>query len=615
VATKPRKNSPKPLTPADWPRWVRPGSRVFIGSYAAAPAALTASLFSGDIALTDVEVIHLHTLGETPWAEPRFSDTVRTNAFVLGPHLNDAVNEGRADYTPAFVFEIPALLRQRVLPVDVALIQVSPPDRKGICTLGVSVDVVAAALETATHIVAQVNPRMPRTCGGTQIPFTRFTAYLEAAGELPELPIPAATSKTLAAIGDYVAQLIDDGCTLRLGTSSIHHAIARALREHRHLGIHSDVLGDPLHALITAGAVDNSEKGPFAGRSIAAFVAGSRALYDFVDGNKAVELHPSDCVNHPIAIAGNHRMVTVHSALQVDLSGQVVADSIGHRFQSGIGSQVDFIRGAALCPEGRPIIALPATTIDGESSIVANLETGAGIVTSRGDVHYVVTEFGIATLRGRSIRERALELVQVAHPDHRADLLGIAKARKWVPVYEKLPASIVAGLGGIAVARLRLAGEPYVMRPLQPSDERRLQDFFYSHTQETIQARYGYMLNRMSRERAYELVNVDQTRDLALAVLEVQGPREVIDAVGRYYLDADGKCAEVAFVTRETMRYRGMARALFERMRTIAAKRGLVALRAQVQIENEAMLGLFRSYPHELSAIDGASAVEVRMPL
>jgi len=367
--------------------------------------------------------------------------------------------------------------------------------------------------------------------------------------------------------------------------------------------------------LIEAGAVDNSQKGPFAGRSIAAFVAGSRALYDFVDGNKAVELHPSDCVNHPIAIAGNHRMVTVHSALQVDLSGQVIADSVGHRFQSGIGSQVDFIRGAALCPEGRPIIALPATTKEGQSSIVATLEPGAGIVTSRGDVHYVVTEFGIATLRGRSIRERALELVQVAHPDHRADLLAIAKARKWVPVYEKLPASIVTGLAGIAIERLRLAGEPYVLRPLQPSDERRLQDFFYSHTQETIQARYGYMLNRMSRERAYELVNVDQTRDLALAILEVQGPREVIDAVGRYYLDEDGRCAEVAFVTRESARHHGMARALLERMRAIAAKRGLGALRAQVQLENEAMLGLFRSFPHQVSAIAGAGTVEVRMPL
>jgi RimJ/RimL family protein N-acetyltransferase len=308
-------------------------------------------------------------------------------------------------------------------------------------------------------------------------------------------------------------------------------------------------------------------------------------------------------------------MVAIAGAQQVDLTGQVVDDSIGHKFVGGFGGQTDFLRGAALCPDGRPIVALRSTAPDGSSRIVTELAAGSGIVASRGDVHFVVTEYGIATLRGRSIRERALELVQIAHPDHRADLLAVAKARRWVPVYEKLVSPPARRTDGPAPARLTLKDEPFVLRPLRPSDERRLQEFFYSHTQETIQSRYGYMVSRMSRERAYELVNVDQTRDLALVLLEVQGPREVLHAVGRYYLDADGRSAEVAFVTRETKRRYGMARVLFERLRVEAKKRGLVSLHAQVSPENEAMLGLFQRYPHTLARIAGTTAVAVDLPL
>ncbi len=614
MATKTRPLPPRPLQPDDWSALVRPGSRVFLGSYAATPHALVASLLARAEQLVDVELVHLLTLGESPWAEERFHGHVNANALYLGPAIQRSLVAGRADYTPSFAFEIPSLFRQRILALDVALVQVTPPDKAGRCSLGVSCDITRAAVDTAPLVVAQVNPRLPRTAGETLVDWKRLTAVLEAPAELPE-PAPSPADDIGERIAAHVALLVENESTLRIGSTAPAAAIAAALTHHEHLGIHSDRLGDALHALLRSGAVTNKRKGQHNGESVVAYAVGSRQLYDFVDGNKKVLFLPSDYVNHPATIALNRRMVAIAGAQQVDLTGQVVDDSIGHKFTGGFGGQTDFLRGAALCPDGRPIVALRSTAADGSSRIVTDLAPGSGIVASRGDVHYVVTEYGIATLRGRSIRERALELVQVAHPDHRADLLAVAKARKWVPVYEKLATAPARRADGLAPTRLTLKNESFVLRPLQPSDERRLQEFFYSHTQETIQSRYGYMVSRMGRERAYELVNVDQTHDLALCLVEVQGPREELHAIGRYYLDADGRGAEVAFVTRETKRRYGMARVLSDRLRAEAKKRGLVFLHAQVSPENEAMLGLFQRYPHKLSRIAGATAVHVEMPL
>lgn len=614
MAPKTRKLPPQPLQPDDWPTLVRPGSRVFLGSYAAAPLALVDSLLGQHRKLDDIELVHLLTLGAAPWVEEKYHGHLNANALYLGAAVQQALAAGRADYTPAYAFEIPSLFRQRILALDLALVQVTPPDKSGRCSLGVSCDITRAAVDTAPLVVAQVNPRLPRTAGETRVDWNRFAAIIEAPAELPETPTPA-PDEIDERIAAHVALLVENESTLRIGTTAPATAIAAALRHHEHLGIHSDRLGSALLELLESGAVTNKRKGQHAGESVVAYAVGTRHLYDYVDGNKKVLFLPSDYVNHPATIALNRRMVAIAGAQQVDLTGQVVDDSIGHKFVGGFGGQTDFLRGAALCPDGRPIVALRSTAADGSSRIVTELAAGSGIVASRGDVHYVVTEYGTATLRGRSIRERALELVQIAHPDHRADLLAVAKARRWVPVYEKLSAAPPRSPAGLAPVKLVLQKEPYVLRPLQPSDERRMQEFFYSHTQETIESRYGYMMSRMSRERAYELVNVDQTRDLALVILEVQGPREVLHAVGRYYLDADGKSAEVAFVTRETKRRCGMARILFDRLRAEAKKRGLAALHAQVAPENTAMLGLFQSYPHKLSRIPGTTAVHVDMPL
>lgn len=614
MAAPTRKTAPKPLVPGDWSRLVRPGSRVFFGSYAAVPRALIDSLLAAAADLADVDLAHHLTLGDAPWVAEKFAGALVANSFFPGPGIREAVEAGRADYTPAFSFEIPALFRDRVIPLDVALVQVTPPDKAGMCSLGVSCDITRAAVDAAETIVAQVNPLLPRTAGETLLPWKRVAAYLDASAALPEVaPVPV--DETTARIAGYVALLVEHESTLRIGSTVCAEAVAGALKRHKHLGIHTDRFSDALLDLIEAGAVTNKKKELHAGLTIASHAVGTTRLYDWLRGNKKIEFRPSDYVNHPAVIAKNRRMVAIAGAQQLDLTGQVANDSVGHHFVNGFGGQTDFLRGAALCPDGRPIVALRSTTPEGASRIVADLPPGSGVVASRGDVHYVVTEYGIATLRGRSIRERALELVQVAHPDHRADLLAVAKARRWVPVYEKLPATVVTGIEGIAAEKLELAGETYVLRPLQPSDERRLQEFFYSHTEDTIQARYGYLVTRMSRERAYELVNVNQARDLALALVEVQGPREVIHAVGRYYLDDDGQSAEVAFVTRETKRHRGMARTLCDRLRTIAKARGLKSLHAQVVRENSGMLTLFRGYKNTCTAIPGGGAVEVEMPL
>lgn len=609
-----RRSGPKALVPADWPHLVRPGARVFVGSYAAVPSVLINSLLADSARLTDVEFVHQLTLGPTPWAELDAHGNVRANSFFLGAGLREAVEAGQADYTPSFVFEVPALFRDRVIPLDVALVQTTPPDRDGVCSLGVSCDIVRAAVDAAPIVVAQINPRMPRTHGQTQLEWKRLAAYLEAPAELPELP-PERSDDVTERIAGYTALLVEDESTLRIGSTVCAEAIARALVGRKHLGLHTDRLGDGLLDLVESGAVTNRRKGLHDGVAVAAYAVGTRRLYDWLDGHKKVHLLPSDYVNHPAVVARHRRMVAIAGAQQIDLTGQVANDSVGPHFAAGFGGQTDFLRGAAMSAEGRPIVALTSTTPDGASRIVPDLAPGSGVVASRGDVHYVVTEWGIATLRGRSIRERALELIQVAHPRHRDALREAARARRWIPAYETAAPREVAGLPGLAAERIVLRDEPFLLRPLHPSDERRLQEFFYSHTQETIQARYGYMISRMTRERAYELVNVDQSRDLALAIFEVQGPRAVIHAVGRYYLDDDGRTAEVAFVTRETKRRYGMAATLLDRMRVIARQRGLTALRAQVVAANRPMLALFKRHRAKLRTIPGAGAVEVTIPL
>ncbi|MBF0160244.1 MAG: GNAT family N-acetyltransferase, partial [Magnetococcales bacterium] len=578
---------PEVLDSAQWSRWVKPGDRIFIGSNAASPQALIRDMLDHKEALKDVEIVHILTLGDTPWTRLEYSDHLRVNALFLGTHTREAVRQGIADYTPCFLSEIPSLFLEGILPIDVALIMVSPPDQHGYCSFGVSVDIVSAACRSARRIIAQVNPSMPRTFGQSFIPMDRIDAWIEIDMPLPELKPPPLDDVTLR-IGQYVAMLIPDGATLQMGIGKIPDAVLSYLGQHHDLGIHTEMFSDGVVDLMQRGVINNRRKSTRPGKAVVTFCMGTRKLYDFVHQNPHIEFHPSEYVNNPSVIASNDRMVAINSAMEVDLTGQVVADSLGDRFYSGIGGQVDFIRGASMSRHGKPIIALPATAHHGTvSRIVPFLTEGSGVVTSRGDVHYVVTEYGIATLRGRSIRERAMELIQVAHPAFRDQLLDEMREHFRVPQRQKDRPISVDDLGHIEMMKLRLQETDYFLRPLHPSDERRVQEFFYTYEEDY---RNTDDTERMPVERAYALVNVDQKQDLALCIVERLGPHEIIHAMGRYAIDDDSNDgATIHFVVRANKRGLGMATALMEQLIRVARKRGLGHLTGYVTANNGAM--------------------------
>lgn len=400
--------------------FIASGNRVYIHGMAAAPQALVKAM-SARTDLRHVEIVQLHTEGDAPYAQPGMEERFRVNALFVGSNTREAVKEGRADYIPVFLSEVPSLFSKGILPIDVALIQVSPPDKHGFCSLGVSVEATRAAVLSARHVIAQVNPRMPRTHGDGLI----HVENLQVAVEVDE-PIfehgHGTPSPTEAEIGRHCASLIEDGATLQMGIGAIPDAVLASLASHRDLGVHSEMFSDGVVDLVERGVITGRLKRYHPGKLVASFVMGTRRLYDFVDDNPQVALLDVGYVNDVSVIRRNPKVTAINSAIEVDLSGQVCADSIGSRIYSGVGGQMDFIRGASVSEGGKPIIALPSTTKKGESRIVPRLKAGAGVVTTRANVHYVVTEFGGVNLYGMNLRQRAAALIQIAHPDHREAL-------------------------------------------------------------------------------------------------------------------------------------------------------------------------------------------------
>lgn len=411
---------------------IKSGQRVYIGGGCGVPAPLLEGLTARAGDLRDVEVIHMLTAGEDPTTAPEYAAAFRHNAVFVGHNVRRAVREGRADFTPVFLSDIPRLFRSGLLPLDVALIQVSPPDEHGFCSLGVEVGCTLPAAQLAQTVIAEINPNMPRTLGDSFIHISRITACVET--DRPLLEAPQGASNPIATrIGQYIADLIPDGATLQLGIGAIPDAVLHSLGNKRHLGIHSELFSDGIIDLVEAGVIDSEAKTLHRGKLVAGFLLGSRRLFDWVHNNAMVEMHPTDYINDPFVIAKNRRMVAINSALQVDLSGQVCADSIGTQIYSGVGGQVDFIRGASRSEEGLPIIALPSTARNGTISRIApTLELGAGVVTSRYDVHYVVTEYGVAQLHGKTLAQRARALINIAHPDFRSSLTEAARRINYI---------------------------------------------------------------------------------------------------------------------------------------------------------------------------------------
>ena len=412
---------------------VRSGSRIFLHGASATPSLLVEALARRDD-LSDVTLYHLHTSGPAPFAERGLEGRIRSVSLFTGPLLRDPIAEGRADFIPVFLSDIPRLFQSGAIRLDAALVQLSPPDAHGFCTLGTSVDAAKAAVEVAPLIVAEINEQMPRTLGNTVVRLGDITAYCHSDRPLIEHEHSKET-EIEARIGDLVAGLVEDGSTLQVGIGAIPDAVVARLHGKRDLGIHTEMFSDCVVDLVEAGAVTNRRKVIHPGRIVTSFVTGSRRVFDFVDDNPIVEFHPCDRTNDTSLIRRNPRAVAINSALQVDLTGQVCADSLGHRIYSGIGGQMDFIRGAALSREGKPIIALPSTAAGGRvSRIVQELSPGAGVVTTRGHVHWVVTEHGAVNLFGLTLRERGEALIGIAHPDFRADLRrDLAAVRHFVP--------------------------------------------------------------------------------------------------------------------------------------------------------------------------------------
>lgn len=400
---------------------VRSGDRVFLHAAAATPTPLILAL----CARTDLEQVrayHLHTAGPAPFAEPPVCERVRSVSLFTGPAMRKAVNAGRADFIPVFLSDIPALFKEGTVPLDVAIVQVSPPDRHGLCTLGTSCDAARAAVDHARIVIAEVNERMPRTHGNTTVALSKITAFVVSDRPLYESE-PNAIGTVEARIGEIIAGLVDDGSTLQMGIGAIPDAVLANLGDKHELGVHTEMFSDGLLPLIEGGVITNRQKEVHAGRTTTSFVWGSRKVYDFVDQNPLVEFHGCDRTNDSAHIRRNPKVIAINSALQVDLSGQVCADSLGYQIYSGIGGQMDFIHGAALSKGGKPIIALPATAKNGTMSRIAvALAEGSGVVTTRGHVHWVVTEFGAVNLHGCTLRERGERLISIAHPDFRAEL-------------------------------------------------------------------------------------------------------------------------------------------------------------------------------------------------
>jgi acyl-CoA hydrolase len=404
---------------------VSSGDRVYVHPGCAEPETLVSALLKRAGQLANVEIVHLLTLGKADYVKPEYRGRFRHNALFIGSNVREAVTEGRADYTPVFLCEIERLFTSGQLPLDGALVQLSPPDEHGYMSLGVGVDCTLTAARCARYVIAEVNDRMPRALGDSFLHVTKVSAIVETSHPLAEL-LPVPFTELQHRIAQNVAALIPDGATLQMGIGGIPDAVLSCLRDRKDLGIHSEMVSDGVIPLIESGVVNGEKKTLHTGKVVAGFMLGTRRLADFIHDNPIFEFHPTSYVNDPFIIAQNENMIAINSALQIDLTGQVCADSIGTTLYSGIGGQVDFVRGAARSKGGKPIIAMPSTAKDGGVSRISSLLSGAGVVTSRGDVHYVVTEHGVAYLHGKTLRQRAEALIAIADPAFRDQLYDFA---------------------------------------------------------------------------------------------------------------------------------------------------------------------------------------------
>ncbi len=573
---------------------VKRGAKVFLGTACAEPQYLVQGLVDRAHRIHDVQILHFVTLGNAPYTEKRFDDRFRHNAFFVGPNTREAINQARADYTPMVISEIPDLFRRGIVPIDVALIQTSPPDAHGFLSLGISVDIVKAALEAARVVIAQVNRHMPRTLGDSFIPMHRVHHIVEYDVPLMEFVYPDLT-ETEKSIARNVAKLISDGDTLHIGYGHIPYGTLGFIKDKKDLGVHTEVLSDSFIDLIEEGVITGEKKTLNPGKVVCSFCIGTRRIYDYVEDNPRIVFHPAEYVYNPLIIAQNEHMVSVGSCLEVDLSGQICSETKGHHFYSGIGGRLDFIRGAAMSQGGKSIVTLPSTTKDGrESRIRPYLQEGAVVVATRGDVKYVVTEYGIAYLHGKSVRERAMSLISIAHPKFRKSLLDEAKKRSYIyPDQIFIHTEIHAYPEEEEVRQALPDGTTVTIRPIKPTDEPLLQDFFYSHSDETIYRRYFRPVKAMPHTTAQTMVNVNYRERMAFLVTVGEIGLEKIIGVGRYEPEKEEGMVEVAYTVHENHRKKGLGTMLQERLEGYARRKGFKGAVGYLFEDNLGMLKTF----------------------
>ena len=595
------------------------GDTIFIGSACTEPQHLVQGLIryvkSNPKAFFDAEVLHVRSLGVAPYATEKFKQNFRHNSFFIGDSTRDAVNRGVADYTPIFLSQVPELFHRGLARVDIALIQTSLPDEHGYMSLGISVDIVKAAAETAKLVVAQVNAHMPRVLGDTFIHIDDAD-FLVPYDELLLEYAPEADTEIAQRIGKYVSRLIEDGDTLQVGYGRIPNAVLSHLSEKKHLGVHTELITDSIVELMEKGVIDNTRKTINPGKTVATFCMGRKEAYAFLHDNPAFDFRTIDYTNDPVVIAKHNNMVAINSALEIDLTGQATAESIGTQSHSGVGGQADFMRGAILAKGGKAILTLQSTAAsDVVSRIVPSLREGAGTTLIRGDIRYVVTEYGIAYLHGKSMRERAMELIGIAHPKFRPWL--IAEAKKLNLIYRDQ--AFVYGKGGEYPERLETyrttgSGLNIFIRPIKISDEPRLKDFVYSLSDQSMYRRFMSRRTDMPHERLQQLVVIDYTREVALLAFATEdGDSELILGVGRYYIDPDRHQAEVAFAVRDDHQARGIGTELLAYMTYLAKREGLLGFTAEVLAENKPMLHTFEKGGFDIRKTTVAGVCELTM--
>lgn len=603
-----KNNNIKISSLADAVAKIHPGHRVFISTGCAHPTSLVRALTERADELADVEIIQVLAVGEAPYADKKYAENFRVNSFFISESVRESISKGLGSYTPIMLSDIPRLFSEGQISLDVSLIQVSPPDINGICSLGVSVDCIKDAMENSRLVIAQINENMPRTSGDSLISIYEIDILTHVDEPLLEVPRMSISNETRN-ICEFVAALIESGSTLQLGFGKIPQITMEYLKNKKDLGIHSEMISDRIIDLIESGAITGKQKTLDKGKIVASFCLGTKRLYDFINNNEMFSFRRTEYVNDPMVIGRQDKMVALNTALEIDLTGQVCSDSLGTSFFSGIGGQADFVRGANRSRKGKSIIALPSTAKNGlVSRIVPRLTPGAGVVTTRGDVRYVVTEYGTAYLHGKNIQERAMALISIAHPDFRGELLKKAIEYGYVvPSMAEVEGKLLVQPAETITTMLLDDGTKIKFRPVHPTDMTGMRDLLYKLSEGTVYYRFGWNIKKFSQKQIQDFVYIDHRKELAIVGTVPDAAGEEMISFSGYYLDEKTNRAEVALVVLDEWQNRGIGTFMLKNLARIAQKNGIRGFTAEIHVTNKTMQAVMHKLSGKLeSSLDGS---------